>query len=234
MKGRYKTAVNLLNASPTTGDAHISKSVTLSVPQGQTPIMGDVLQDTLPSRGALDIDCVHFAQDFGFQGMKVPGGKGFMIIESDKELDVAAVYTSTMRNKAGVGESIDVEYIDGKWSNQRLRLLPAVPTVERVPSNSHPPIPLGLKVTCLEAPNSDCPVIKWGPYTYWAYSHTDNRTGMTIVAYDSNDNVVDQWVRTGARYIISITLDMNAMTATFLGQASNTIALGLDELNVGQ
>ena len=143
MNGRYKTAVNLLNAS-TTGDAHISKSVSLSVPQGQTPIMGDVLKDTLPSRGALDIDCVHFAQDFGLQGMKVPGGKGFMIIESDQELEVVAVYTATMKNKAGVGESIDVEYIDGKWSDQRL-LPPAVPTVERVPSNSNPPIPAGLK-----------------------------------------------------------------------------------------
>ncbi len=207
------------------------------MPQGQTPIMGDVLKDTLPSRGALDIDCVHFAQDFGLQGMKVPGGKGFMIIESDQELEVVAVYTATMKNKAGVGESIDVEYIDGKWSDQRL-LPPAVPTVERVPSNSNPPIPAGLKVTCFEDPDtfvvSDCPVIKWGPYTYWAYSHTDNRSGMTIVAYDADDNVVDQWVRTGARYIVSITLDMNAMTATFLGQGSAIIVLGLDELNVGQ
>ena len=57
---------------------------------------------------------------------------------------------------------------------------------------------------------------------------------MTIVAYDADDNVVDQWVRTGARYIVSITLDMNAMTATFLGQGSAIIVLGLDELNVGQ
>lgn len=51
-------------------------------------------------------------------------------------------------------------------------------------------------MACLEDPDtivfSDCQIIKWGQYTYWVYRHTDNRTWMTIVAYDADDTVVDQ------------------------------------------
>ena len=62
---------------------------------------------------AFDIDCIHMKNDFGLpDGASVPGGKGFLVIRSDRPLDVVAVYT-TKKNKGG-GISIDVEYIKPK------------------------------------------------------------------------------------------------------------------------
>ena len=71
-----------------------------------------------------------------------------------------------------------------------------IPPVEgKVPSEVHPAIPAGLKVTCMLGPDKlepspTCPVIEWNGYTYWAYSYIDNRYAMNIVAYDEKGNVV--------------------------------------------
>ena len=111
------------------------------------------------------------------------------------------------------------------------------PVVENVEMTNLPDTPYGLKVTCLEGTDtlqssSTCPVIKWDGYTYWAYSHHDNRIAMTIVAYDTAGNVVQQWYRTGARYVVQITVDTAAKTVTFLGQDGQTIVMTWDELRV--
>ena len=49
-------------------------------------------------------------------GQTVPGGEGFMSIESDVDIDVVAVYTaqSQTATRDGLGTSIDVEYIKPK------------------------------------------------------------------------------------------------------------------------
>jgi hypothetical protein len=113
-----------------------------------------------------------------------------------------------------------------KWDELRVAKLDA-PVVENVASRSRPAIPSGLKVTC-----STCPVIKWGGYTYWAYSHRDNRVAMTIVAYDAAGKVVRKWYKTGARYVGRIGVDTAAKTVTFWGQADKTIVMKWDELRV--
>ena len=53
-------------------------------------------------------------QDFGLDGAKVPGGKGFFVIVSDGPLNVVAVYTSQRvdTTAGGVGQSMDTEYIE--------------------------------------------------------------------------------------------------------------------------
>ena len=109
------------------------------------------------------------------------------------------------------------------------------PVVEHVPSSSHPAIPSGLKVTCMKGPDilessSTCPVLKWGEYTYWAYSYIDNRFAMNIVAYDSAGRVVQQWEKPGARYVWAIDVNETAKTVTFRGQANRTIEIGFKEL----
>ncbi len=119
MPGKYRTAVNVHN--PSDEPAHIQKWVTLSPPQGQTPITGGRIADTLQPWSSFDVDCLHFRDDFWLpEGAKVPGGKGFMVIRSDKMLDVVAVYTSKAKNPPsdnGVGTSIDVERVEPKMSN---------------------------------------------------------------------------------------------------------------------
>ena len=106
MPGKYRTAVNVHN--PWDQPALIEKWVTLSNPQGIPPITGDRIHETLQPWSAFDVDCPHMRDQFGLpDGAKVPGGKGFMVIRSDRELDVVAVYTSRAetRNKDGVGTS---------------------------------------------------------------------------------------------------------------------------------
>jgi hypothetical protein len=111
------------------------------------------------------------------------------------------------------------------------------PLVQFVDASSNPMIPaeLNLKVTCLTGPDTlesspTCPVIKWGGYTYWAYSDGSNASSMTVIAYDAAGNALMEWERLGARYVWQITVDDVARTITVWGQASNTIAFSCDEL----
>ena len=111
----YRTAVNVHNPWP--DPVEITKWVTLSPPQGQPAISGDRIDETLPPFGAFDVDCPHMRDDFGLPvGAKVPGGKGFLVVQATRNIDVAAVYTSraVRGGKDGIGTSVDVEYIEPK------------------------------------------------------------------------------------------------------------------------
>lgn len=131
--GIYRTAVNVHNPWPQ--PANIVKWLTLSPPQGQPAIIGERISETLEPSQAFDIDCIHMAREFGLQGQQVPGGKGFLIIQSDQNIDVVGVYTAEElvgptagradeetaeelekihRAAAGVGLGMDVEYIQPK------------------------------------------------------------------------------------------------------------------------
>ncbi len=113
-------------------------------------------------------------------------------------------------------------------------LIEPAPQVFIVPTDSHPPIPGGLKLTCYDGPDSPspsspsdtCPVVKWGGYTYWAYSYTDNRDAMNIVAYSDVDNsVASQTEKTGARYLYDISVEPSTRTVTFKGQGDNAVTM---------
>ena len=116
--GRYRTAVNVLNSSRE--DANLMKALTLSVPMGQQPIIGDATGDLLSPRAGLDIDCRDLRDNWGLSGIKVPGGQGYVIIESDQQLTVTAVYTSLTKTTVGAGQSVDVEYIEGIWDTRSI------------------------------------------------------------------------------------------------------------------
>ncbi len=111
----------------------------------------------------------------------------------------------------------------------------AVPTAEKAPANAPPPVPAGMKVTCTPGPDklnaaTDCPVLRWNGYTYWAYSYNDNRVGMGIVAYDPGGKLAATWERSGARYVNAITVDPAKRTVAFVGQSSMKISMTFDEL----
>jgi hypothetical protein len=92
-----------------------------------------------------------------------------------------------------------------------------------------------MKVTCTQGPGTGamaatCPVIQWGGYTYWAFSYSDNRVSMGIVAYDAAGKVVAQWEKSGSRYVYAITVDSTGRNVTFAGQSDAKITMKWSDL----
>jgi hypothetical protein len=99
-----------------------------------------------------------------------------------------------------------------------------VARVEFVPANSNPPVPAGLKVTCLRssdsgaAPSTTCPVVKYLGITTWAYSYMDNRVSTALVSYDSSNKVIANVEKPGARYVFDALSSLHTKTVLFVGQ----------------
>ena len=110
-----------------------------------------------------------------------------------------------------------------------------VATVEFVPANSNPPVPAGLKVTCLAnpdttQPSNTCPIVKYKGITTWAYSYIDNRVSLALVGYDSANKVVFNVEKPGVRYVFDALSSLHTKTVMFVGQAKNWITVPWSEL----
>ena len=89
-----------------------------------------------------------------------------------------------------------------------------------------------------------CPVIKWGQWTYWALTNGNNDQTLNIVAVDVHGavNPAGGLIKNGTRYVWKLTVDATADgganggtgSATFYGQASNTVTVTFDELRIDQ
>ncbi len=102
------------------------------------------------------------------------------------------------------------------------------PVVTAVPSNSNPPVPAGLKVTCMVNgtslnPSPTCPVVTYQGITTWAYSFIDNRVAMAFVSYDAKNKMVRNVAMNGARYVWQIAVDPTAGTVTATGQSNQSV-----------
>jgi hypothetical protein len=102
------------------------------------------------------------------------------------------------------------------------------PVVVAVPAGSSPPVPAGLKVTCMDGANvftsnGTCPVVKYKGLTTWAFSFVDNRMSFALVTYDANNNVVRNSTVDGSRYVWQITVDEASRSATVWGQATTKV-----------
>jgi len=101
----------------------------------------------------------------------------------------------------------------------------AYATVEYVPANSNPPVPDGLKVTCVKSADSGaaqsdtCPIVKYQGITTWAYSYVDNRVSLALVSYDSSNKVIANVEKPGARYVFEALSSVRTETVLFVGQA---------------
>ena len=108
-------------------------------------------------------------------------------------------------------------------------IVPWWPIVETVPNNSHPPVPGGLKSTCLADTSFQihisptCQIVKWEGRTYWVFSYIDNRNSFALVAYDSANNVVMNHEMGGSRYLVRIDVDYLTQNASFVGQVGQTV-----------
>jgi len=109
------------------------------------------------------------------------------------------------------------------------------PQIAYVPTNSSPTPPAGLKVACMDGPNTlnsakTCPVLKWLGTTTWAYSHLDNRVSMDFVTYDANNNVVINQNKDGARYVWNMISSFKTKTVQAFGQSSQYVTLNWSDL----
>jgi hypothetical protein len=107
--------------------------------------------------------------------------------------------------------------------------------IKFVPGSSHPPIPAGLKVTCLKGPNvltssNTCPVVVYQGITTWAYSFLDNRVSMALVSYDAGGNVVRNVTKDGTRYVWNMTSGIKSKLVTIFGQSNQFIEVPWDQL----
>ena len=111
------------------------------------------------------------------------------------------------------------------------------PFVEKIAQAEVAEIPEGLKLSCFDAGDSfssdgTCPVLKWKGFSYWAFSHVDNRLGMTLVAFNEANEIVEQWEKTGARYLWSIEIDKVEEKITLFGQGDLSIIFNWNEISL--
>ncbi len=111
----------------------------------------------------------------------------------------------------------------------------AVATVQYVPATDSPPVPAGLKVTCLKVPGSGaeattCPIVKYQDVTTWAYSYIDNRVSLALVSYDRSNKVIANVEKPGARYIFTAESSDHTKTVIFFGQESQFVTATWAEL----
>jgi hypothetical protein len=110
------------------------------------------------------------------------------------------------------------------------------PTAVQVPRTSAPASPPdGTAANCVNSPSdvaqsSSCWVVKWGRWTYWAFSYRDNRSSFLITPYDEAGAVATQapWPqeKAGARYLWFASIDTAAQTVTFFGQQTTSSPTG--------
>lgn len=106
------------------------------------------------------------------------------------------------------------------------------PKVIFLPRSAAPLIPSGQKLSC-----STCAVLEWNGNRYWAYSYTDNRVAVNIVAFNADNQIVKQLYKTGDRYISNFVVDNNLRTVVVWGQYADhyggpQITINWNELRV--
>lgn len=89
-KGKYLTAINIHN--PTDGLVPFRYKVAIALPSKPGPV-SRFFDRRLAEDEALEIDCPQIMDILKKMQFKTKFAKGFVVIESDVDLDVVAVYT---------------------------------------------------------------------------------------------------------------------------------------------
>jgi hypothetical protein len=74
-------------------------------------------------------------------------------------------------------------------------------------------------------PTTDCWVITWNGYRYWALSDANNGVAFDIVAVKKSGVVTNTEVHPGTRYVWNTSVDTVAQTVTFYGQGTGTVTM---------
>jgi hypothetical protein len=152
------------------------------------------------------------------------------LVENSPAIDVADNAICPPTDQRGVSRPQGTACDIGAFEYQSIEISPVV----EIQQQTNAPNQAGLKMTCNYDGNygSECPVITWNGYTYWAYSYIDNRVSLDVIAYDCNGNLVQQWEKPGTRYIQSITVDNNTKTVSFIGQYPDPVVMNWTELEL--
>ncbi|MFC5700705.1 Ig-like domain repeat protein [Cohnella faecalis] len=119
----------------------------------------------------------------------------------------------------------------------------AQPLIEQTPEiivEASPPgiIPSGYKQACMidgrdnnPVGSPTCPVLKWGEYTFWGYSDTNNMGIFNIVQYNKEGVIINQDIfQSETRYLYKIELDNTNHTVSFVGQSEKRITVSINSL----
>lgn len=121
--GRYMTAINVHN--PQSVSLSLKKKVAQAVSEDLLPIApSNFTSYTIKPDYAFEIDCRDI-YTIGNIGTAVPFTKGFVVINSPRQLDVVAVYTSELISSTGavIDTNLEVETVKPK------QILPAFASV---------------------------------------------------------------------------------------------------------
>ncbi|MHC4617828.1 MAG: CARDB domain-containing protein [Planctomycetota bacterium] len=122
--GDYFTAINVHN--PTYGDVHFRKKVATALPGEQPGPVSRFSDAKLGSDQALEIDCEDISRHAQTEAESL---KGFVVIESDVELDVVAFYSAAGRD--GQVETLHTERVTPR--KRRVGLPDLVPVPDQRP-----------------------------------------------------------------------------------------------------
>jgi hypothetical protein len=109
-------------------------------------------------------------------------------------------------------------------------------SIVKIPWAQGPKTPAGRKLVCNAGPDSlddaDCPVLRWGNYSYWSLADDDNSITTYIAAYDKTGGFIKQITKPGGRYTWKMTFEDSGVT--FHGQGSDDVKASWDELRIDQ
>jgi hypothetical protein len=113
-RGFYATTINIRN--PQSAPVRISKALAVAVPPGgQKPgRVAKIADETLAPRAAIAVDCEDVRKRVFAGALPHDYVDGFVVIRSERSLDVRAVYTTASLNAEGTAEdhsSIEVEQV---------------------------------------------------------------------------------------------------------------------------
>jgi len=120
---------------------------------------------------------------------------------------------------------------------------PTVVLAEMSTAPSGAQLPPNASVVCVLSgssgnPSGQCPVVKWGAWTYWAFTENGSNTAFLVKPYDQAGQLatVAGWPKeaVGARYLWQITTDPAAMTVIFWGQSDATATMSWADLRIDQ
>lgn len=115
-RGSYATAINIHNPETTRTEFHKSLALTFPPEEQRPGRVFPIAKDSLNSDEALAVDCADIRRKLFPNGFPTPYIKGFVIIQSEKSLDVSAVYTTSGLKEGedengGTRNSVDIEQV---------------------------------------------------------------------------------------------------------------------------
>ena len=131
-RGYYTTAINIHNPNNAPAELFIKLALTYPSKELRPGRIVKIRSTRLKYDEAIEVDCAVIQRALLDNGIRTPYSKGFVVIQSSRDLDVTAVYTVApldKQSRPGSVSSIDVEQVTGR----RIKSRPNSPDLVPVP-----------------------------------------------------------------------------------------------------